>query len=129
MAKFGIFTRCCLFQKVFLFPLPSPPHPNHRNLCEGTWQLFFVRKILLCCLFCDTIVFEIDPSSFYKCKVSSRTFCPPLRCLYLRNVKQTLGKNLQIRNQTCQKLNATKIYRGGLIECKNLEYLKHTISS
>ena len=27
MEKFGIFTRCCLFQNVLLFPLPQLPPP------------------------------------------------------------------------------------------------------
>ena len=65
------------FSKSFVIPFPQssspPPPPRDRNLCKESWQLFFVRQIFLCCLFCDTIVFEVDSSSFYKCKVSSRT--------------------------------------------------------
>ena len=55
MEKFGIFTRCCLFQKVLLFPLPKPPPPPHdRNLCEGTWQLSLSGS-------CSSAVYFVTP--------------------------------------------------------------------
>ena len=55
--------------------------------------VFFVRKIFLCCLFCDTIVFEIGSSSFYKCKVSSRTFCSTLKLVsVLKKCKTYIGQ-------------------------------------
>ena len=35
MEKFGIFTRCCLFQKVLLFPLPQSPPPVTEIYARG----------------------------------------------------------------------------------------------